>query len=157
MRSEHRVRIGATAVALAALTTAVGAQAPTDSAPAWRFRIGPLVSAPYSSATDCCSVNGGVLVSGERRMGTNWGIRGDVTYARPFRADGTNIIANSVAVTAVNTVGVSANTLFTVMTPPIRMGPGATIYLSVFQNSGGPLNLVTALSGTRLSAIRLGA
>lgn len=78
------------------------------------------------------------------------------TRACHIMLNGTSIIANSVAVAASNAVGVSADTIFTAMTPPMRLAPGATLYLSVFQNSGGALNLLTSLSGTMLSAIRMG-
>lgn len=70
--------------------------------------------------------------------------------------NGTSIIANSVGVISVNAVGVSADTIFTCITPPMRLAAGAQLYLSVYQNSGGALNLLTTLSGTMLSAIRIG-
>ena len=79
------------------------------------------------------------------------------TRAAHILLNGTNIIANSVAVTAVNAVGVSADTIFTAMTPPMRLSVGAALYLSVYQNSGAGLNLLTSLSGTMLAAIRIGA
>jgi hypothetical protein len=78
------------------------------------------------------------------------------TRACHIMLNGTSIIANSVAVTAVNAVGAAADNLFTCMSPPMRLAPGATLYLSVFQNSGVSLNLLTTLSGTTLSAIRIG-
>jgi hypothetical protein len=70
--------------------------------------------------------------------------------------NGTNIIANSVAVTAVNRLNAGAGNAFTAMTNPMRLAPGATIYLSVFQNSGGGLNVDTPESGTYLSVFRWG-
>jgi len=70
--------------------------------------------------------------------------------------NGTSIIANSLAVRAVPAVGTSADTIFTCITAPTRLPVGATIYLSVYQNSGGALNLLTALSGTMLAALRVG-
>jgi hypothetical protein len=96
---------------------------------------------------------GGVYIA---RAQTHFAINATGTRACHIMLNGTNIIANSVAVTAVNAVGVSADTLFTAMTPPMRLAPGATLYLSVFQNSGGALNLITTLSGTSLSLIRIG-
>jgi hypothetical protein len=70
--------------------------------------------------------------------------------------NGTSIIANSVGVTSVNAVGAAADTIFTCMTAPLRLAAGSTLYLSVYQNSGGALNLLTTLSGTMFSAIRIG-
>jgi hypothetical protein len=70
--------------------------------------------------------------------------------------NGTSIIANSVAVTALAATGTSADSIFTCISAPVRLPLGATVYLSVYQNSGGALNLLTALSGTMLSAIRIG-
>lgn len=79
------------------------------------------------------------------------------TRACHIMTNGTNIIANSVAVTAVNAVGVSADSIFTAVTPPMRLTVGTTLYFSVFQNSGGSLSLTNTLGGTMLSAIRIGA
>jgi hypothetical protein len=70
--------------------------------------------------------------------------------------NGTSIIANSVAVTAVNNLNAGAGNAFTAMTNPMRLAPGATIYLSVFQNSGGNLNADIGESGTFLAVYRWG-
>lgn len=70
--------------------------------------------------------------------------------------NGTSIIANSVAVGAVTAVGVSADTILTALSPPMRLSAGATIYLSVYQNSGGNLNLLNTLSGSFLALARWG-
>lgn len=70
--------------------------------------------------------------------------------------NGTSIIANSIAVNAVPAVGASADTIFMAISPPLRMAVGAQIYLSVYQNSGGALNLLNTLSGSFLALVRWG-
>lgn len=67
-------------------------------------------------------------------------------------------ISNSVAASTTNpvtTAGVGTCTVL--MTPPMSLAAGAILYLSVFQNSGGNLNLILNESGTYLTVIRLGA
>lgn len=76
--------------------------------------------------------------------------------AAHIMVNGTSIIANSIGVTAVSAVGTSADTIFTCITQPTLLPAGATVYLSVYQNSGVALNLLTTLSGTMLAAIRIG-
>lgn len=67
-------------------------------------------------------------------------------------------ISNSVAAYAANAVTTTGvGSCYLMITPPMSLAVGAQIYLSVFQNSGGPLNLIPNESGTSLSVIRLGA
>lgn len=70
--------------------------------------------------------------------------------------NGTSIIANSVAVATVNNLNAGGGNAFTAMSMPMRLAPGATLYLSVYQNSGGGLNIDIPESGTFLSALRIG-
>jgi hypothetical protein len=105
------------------------------------------------SPTKLTVVTAGVYVLAAR---AHFVSNGTGTRAGHIMTNGTSIIANSVAVTAVNAVGVSADTIFTLVSPPLRLPVGTTIYFSVFQNSGGALSLSNTLGGTMLSAIRIG-
>jgi len=44
-----------------------------------------------------------------------------------------------------------------VAAPPMSLAHNAQVYLSVFQNTGAPLNLIPNESGTSLTILRLGA
>lgn len=79
------------------------------------------------------------------------------TRACHVMLNGTSIIANSVAVTAVNALNAGAGNAFTALSGPLRLGPGATLYLSTFQNQGSTLTINNQESGTFLAAIRIGA
>lgn len=73
--------------------------------------------------------------------------------------NGTSVGSNSVAAGSGNPANVVGNigTAFVAMSPPMSLSAGAAVYLSVFQNSGGNLNLIPNESGTSLSVIRVGA
>jgi len=55
----------------------------------------------------------------------------------------------------VTTAGVG--TCQALITPPMSLAHNAQVYLSVFQNTGAPLNLIPNESGTSLTILRLGA
>lgn len=65
-------------------------------------------------------------------------------------------VSNSVAAASDNALNVGEGNAFSARTPPMALAPGATLYLSAYQNSGGALNLTTVLSGTYMSVIRVG-
>lgn len=75
---------------------------------------------------------------------------------------GAHILLNGTAIG--NTVGVGTRdplnfgdgNQFVAETPPMSLAVNATVYLSVFQNSGGALNLDNAVSGAYLCLLRLG-
>ena len=66
--------------------------------------------------------------------------------------NGTSVATNSVAAGSGNPANVVGNigTAFVCMSPPLALTAGANVYLSVFQNSGGPLNLIHNESGTSM-------
>lgn len=71
--------------------------------------------------------------------------------------NGTSVGSNAVAAGSGNTSSVAGiGTAFLMISPPLVLAVGTPVYLSVFQNSGGPLNLIPNESGTSLSLIRIG-
>jgi hypothetical protein len=72
--------------------------------------------------------------------------------------NGTSVASNSIAAGSGNPANVVGNigTAFLCISPPVALAVGANVYLSVFQSSGGPLNLIPNESGTSLSLIRIG-
>lgn len=72
--------------------------------------------------------------------------------------NGTSIGSNSVAAASGNTsVTAALGTAFLCISPPMSLAAGAPVYLAVYQNTGGPLNIIPNESGTVLSMIRIGA
>lgn len=71
--------------------------------------------------------------------------------------NGTSVSANAVAGASDNalTVAASINQIMC-RTPPLALAVNATLYLSVYQNSGGSLNVDSVVSGTFLSVLRIG-
>lgn len=72
--------------------------------------------------------------------------------------NGTSVTANCVAAASQNpnnNAGTEGNAMLC-MTPVLALAVGATIYLSVFQSSGGPLNLTTIRSACNLGVWRVG-
>jgi hypothetical protein len=98
-------------------------------------------------------VTGGVYVCMAQ---VHFAANGTGHRAAHIMTNGTSIIANSIAVTAMAAVGTSADTLFLCISPPTRLAVGAQIFLSVYQNSGAALNVLTTLACTALGAIRVG-
>jgi len=67
-------------------------------------------------------------------------------------------VANSVAACVGNPVTTAGvGTCQALITPPMSLAHNAQVYLSVFQNTGAPLNLIPNESGTSLTILRLGA
>jgi hypothetical protein len=89
----------------------------------------------------------------------NWDYNATGIRACHVMLNGTSIGTNSVAAGSGNPANVVGNigTAFLCITPPMSLAAGANLYVSVFQNSGGPLNLIPNESGTSISLIRIGA
>jgi hypothetical protein len=88
----------------------------------------------------------------------NWDYNAVGIRAAHMLLNGTSIAANSIAAGSGNTNATAGTgTAFLMISPILSLAVGAQIYLSVFQNSGGALNLIPNESGTSLSLIRVGA
>lgn len=88
----------------------------------------------------------------------NWDYNATGIRAAHMLLNGTSVGSNSVAAASGNPANVIGNigTAFVCMSPPLALSAGAAVYLSVFQNSGGNLNLIPNESGTSLSILRVG-
>jgi hypothetical protein len=69
--------------------------------------------------------------------------------------NGTSVY-NSIAAFTQNAVGSGEGSAIPIVMSPIKFVAGTTLYLQVWQNSGGALNVTTTLSGTFLSVVRVG-
>jgi hypothetical protein len=63
---------------------------------------------------------------------------------------------NGVALAAEKAVSATDITTVTCETQPMMLAAGSALFLNAWQSSGGPLNVVTGLSGTFMSVTRLG-
>lgn len=71
--------------------------------------------------------------------------------------NGTSVVSNCVAAASQDANNVGEGNAFTAISQPLSLAVGAQVYLSVFQSSGGSLNVDITLSGTALSLLRIGA
>jgi hypothetical protein len=69
--------------------------------------------------------------------------------------NGTSVF-NSIAAFTQNAVGSGEGSAIPIIMAPIKFVAGTTLYLQVWQSSGGSLNVTTTLSGTFLCAVRVG-
>lgn len=69
--------------------------------------------------------------------------------------NGTSVY-NSIAAFSQNAVGSGEGSAIPIIMSPIKFVAGTTLYLQVWQSSGGALNVTTTLSGTFLSVVRVG-
>jgi hypothetical protein len=70
--------------------------------------------------------------------------------------NGTSVAANSVARGSQKSPSATDLATFNAMTAPMSLAPGATLYFTCWQSSGGNLNLDNTLSGAFMSVIRIG-
>lgn len=87
----------------------------------------------------------------------NWDFNATGVRAAHITLNGTSVGSNSVAGGSelpVTTTGVG--TAYMAISPPMSLSAGAAIYLTVFQSSGGNLNLIPNESGTNLTVLRVG-
>lgn len=72
--------------------------------------------------------------------------------------NGTSVTTNQVGAAGSNALSLVGGSITQIMarTPPLSLAVNATLYLSVFQNSGGALNTLNTISGTYLCATRIG-
>lgn len=83
-------------------------------------------------------------------------------HATGYRAchimlNGTSPTSNSVAAGARNPLNANDGNFFTCVTPPLQLAVNALLYFSVFQTSGGSLNLDTTDSGSYMGLVRIGS
>jgi len=72
--------------------------------------------------------------------------------------NGTSVTTNAVAAGFENAQSFGGGNFWCVMTPPMSLAVNATLYLSVYQNSGGSLALAqTTESGTFMCLARIGS
>lgn len=71
--------------------------------------------------------------------------------------NGTSVGTNAVAAGFRNPLNFGDGNFFCVVTPPLSLAVNATLYFSVYQNSGGALNLSASDSGAFMGLIRLGS
>jgi hypothetical protein len=71
--------------------------------------------------------------------------------------NGTSVSTNAVAAGFRNPLNFGDGNFFCVVTPPMSLAVNAALYLSVYQNSGGALNLDSSDSGAFMGLVRLGS
>jgi hypothetical protein len=87
----------------------------------------------------------------------NWDYNATGVRAAHVMVNGTSPTTNSVAAGSGNTsVSAGVGTSFLCVSPPLSLAVNATVAVAVFQNTGGPLNLIPNESGTVLTVMRVG-
>jgi hypothetical protein len=71
--------------------------------------------------------------------------------------NGTSPTSNSVAAAARNAFPSGDGSFFVAVSPPLSLAVNAQLFFSVFQNSGGALNLDTVDSGAFMGVLRIGS
>jgi hypothetical protein len=71
--------------------------------------------------------------------------------------NGTSVTTNAVAAGSRNPLNFGGGNFFCVVTPPMALAVNAQLYFSVFQNSGGNLNLDSSESGAFMGVVRIGS
>jgi hypothetical protein len=70
--------------------------------------------------------------------------------------NGTSVTTNAVASAFRNPLNFGDGNFFCCVTPPLSLAVNATLYFSVYQNSGGALNLDIGDSGSFMGVVRIG-
>jgi hypothetical protein len=70
--------------------------------------------------------------------------------------NGTSVTTNAVAGAFRNPLNFGDGNFFCCVTPPLSLAVNATLFFSVYQNSGGALNLDSVDSGAFMGVVRIG-
>lgn len=153
-------------------TVLTGAGAPRNYVPALYASITSSHSIPRNVDTvitfDAASINNdGMWTSGQSALTIQTGgiyIAAAQAHLAPntgtaiachIQLNGTSVF-NAVAACATQGINSGEGNAMVAVSPPLILPPGSTLYISVFQNTSGSVNVTTTNSGTFISIVRIG-